>query len=232
MAKKVSQIVDQQIKAWSYQNSLDESAGGEKTKYPVITISREFGAQGAALASLLGDRIGFQVWDKELLQAIAEDLGSDGRFLKTLDERRQQEVEDTVAAFVNDIYTNVNYLRSLIRVVKTIEEHGQGFIVGRGANFICQDPLSFHVRLVCPFKLRVAKYAKRENIRQDEASQIIRQKDMERADFIKRNFYKDVSNPSEYDLILNSGTFTLKQMADMVMDAYEKKIGQKVVLSG
>jgi len=231
MAKKVSQIVDRQIKAWSYQSTVDKSPDGKKTKYPVITISREFGAMGAALALLLGEKSGFEVWDKELLQAIAEDLGSDEKFLETLDERRQQEVEDTVAAFVDDIYTNVNYLRSLIRVVKTIEEHGKGLIVGRGANNICENPLSFHVRLVCPFKTRVARYSKKQNISQEEARHIIKQKDQERADFIKRNFYKEVSNASEYDLILNSGTFTLDQMADIVMDAYEKKTGQNVVIS-
>jgi len=231
MAKKVSQIVDRQIKAWSYQSTVDRPPDGKATKYPVITISREFGARGAALALLLGEKSGFQVWDKELLQAIAEDLGSDEKFLETLDERRQQEVEDTVAAFVNDIYTNVNYLRSLIRVVKIIEEHGKGLIVGRGANNICQNQSSFHVRLVCPLKTRITRYAKKQNISQEEARNIIKQKDQERADFIKRNFYKEVSNSSEYDMILNSGTFTLDQMAEMVMDAYEKKTGQNIVIS-
>jgi cytidylate kinase len=232
MAVKVTQIVEEQIKAWEYQNSRNISPHEKKTKYPVITISREFGARGAALAELLGQRMDFEVWDKELLQAIAEELGSDQKLLETLDERRQQDVEDTVAGFMDDIYTNVKYLRSLIRVVKTIEEHGRSFIVGRGANYICQNPKSFHVRVVCPFKTRVTEYAKRENIGEKKAHEIIKQKDNERAEFIKRNFYRDVTNQSDYDLILNSKTFTLEQITDMVLDAYEKKLGQKVKLPG
>ncbi len=230
MAKKAAKIVEEQIKAWSYQSSRNISSQKQKTKFPVITISREFGARGAALAELLGQRMDFKIWDKELLKAIAEELGSDQKLLETLDERRQQAVEDAVAGFMDDIYTNVNYLRSLIRVVKTIEEHGRSFIVGRGANYICQNPKSFHVRVVCPFKTRVTEYAKRENLKEKEAHEIIKQKDKERAEFIKQNFYRDVTNQSDYDLILNSKTFTLEQIADMVLDAYEKKIGQKITL--
>jgi cytidylate kinase len=228
MATKTAQIVEQQVKAWSYRSSQDTAVQPGKLKFPVITISREFGAQGAALADLLGRRIGFQVWDKELLKAIAKELGSDQKFLETLDERRQEAIEEIVTGFLDKIHTNVNYLISLIRVVRTIEEHGRGFIVGRGANYICQNPLSFHVRVVCPFKTRVVEYAGRENISRKEARHIVEQKDTERAEFIKQNFYKDVSNPSDYDLIINSKTFTLEQMADIVLDAYEKKIGRKV----
>lgn len=231
MAKKLSQIVEEQIREWRHRNALDNYASSSKEKYPVITISREFGARGAALAEVLGREIDFKVWDKELLQAIAKELGSDNKFLKTLDERRRQAVEDTVAGFLNNIQTNVSYLRSLIRVVKTIEEHGNGIIVGRGANFICQNPASFHVRVVCRLKDRIVGYAERENLRLDEVRHIVEQKDRERAEFINRNFHKDVSAPSEYDLLINSKTFSLEEMAALVQQAYEKKTGKSVVLS-
>ncbi|MEX0769998.1 MAG: cytidylate kinase-like family protein [Balneolaceae bacterium] len=228
MARKVTQIVEEQIKAWSHRNSSRKPSAPQKKHYPVITISREFGARGAAMAELLGKKTGFKVWDKELLGAIADHLGSDQKLLETLDERRQEIVEDTVAGFIKNIHTNVNYLRTLIRVVKTIEEQGNDIIVGRGANYICQHPSSFHIRVVCPLKKRISEYAKRENISTTEARRIIEQKDRERADFIKSNFYKEVATPSDYDLLINSDTFTLEQMADLVLDAYEMNIGEKV----
>lgn len=228
MANKITQIVEEQIKAWSHRNTRNKPRQPQKKHYPVITVSREFGAQGAAMAEILGEKTGFKVWDKELLQAIAETLGSDLKLLETLDERRQEIVEDTVAGFIKNIHTNVNYLRSLIRVVKTIEEQGSDIIVGRGANYICQHASSFHVRVVCPIKTRIREYAKRENISTAESRRIIEQKDRERADFIKRNFYRDVTTPSDYDLLLNSDTFTLEQMAALVLEAYEKRIGEKV----
>lgn len=227
MALKVTRIVDQQIKAWSYRNSQGKPVRSETSIVPVITISREFGARGAALAGVLNQKIDFKIWDKEILQAIATELGSDQKLLKTLDERRQQVVEDTVAGFMDHIYTNVSYLKSLIRVVKTIEEHGKSIIVGRGANYICQHPGSLHLRIVSPFKKRVEDYASKEKLSLHESRRIIREKDRERAEFIKENFLRDVSNASDYDLIINSNTYSLEQATDMVLDAYEMKTGLK-----
>lgn len=224
MAKKVAQIIEDQVKAWrrrSYEDRVPQIK-----KFPVITISREFGARGADLAARLGEELDFKVWDKELLQAISKELGSDQKFLETLDERSQQVVENTVVGFLQNIHTNENYLRSLIRVVKTIEEYGSSIIVGRGANYICQNPLSLHVRVVCPYQTRVARYAEREKLKHFEARLIIENKDTERAEFIERNFYKNVSTPSDYDLLINSKTFTIEQMAKIVLDAYKNKIGR------
>jgi cytidylate kinase len=228
MARKVTEIVEKQISSWSRQNTARISVNRENGKkvFPVITISREFGSPGAALAYYLGEKTGFDVWDKELLKAIAEELGSDQKFIETLDERRQQAIEDTVAAFLTNVKTNVNYLHSLIRVVRTIEEHGRGIIVGRGANYVCEHPDSLHVRLVAPLKHRIKEYAKRMNISRDEAEKLAKQKDRERTEFIQSNFQKDVSDPLDYDLIINFASFNMEQMAELVMSAYKIKTGQ------
>ncbi|CAN5131564.1 cytidylate kinase-like family protein [soil metagenome] len=230
MAIRVSQIVDKQIKAWNHRNEKLLSRDREKVHYPVITISREFGALGAALATKLGELTTFEVWDKELMEAIAEDLDSDIKLLETLDERRQQDIEDAVSGFMSNIRTNVNYIKSLLRVVRTIEEHGRSIIVGRGANYICEKENSFHIRVVSPFKTRVSQYAKKNKMQESKSRKLIEQKDQERAEFIKRYFYRDHSTPSDYALIINSGNFTLGQMADLVLDAYEMKIGHKLEL--
>lgn len=228
MGINISQKVDQQIRAWNRSNARAVSTKVKETEYPIITISREFGALGAALASELGKLTGFEVWDKEILGAIAEDLDSDVKLLKTLDERRQEDIEDAVSGFMSEIHTNVNYVRSLIRTVKTIEEHGRSIIVGRGSNYICEKENSFHVRVVSPLKTRVSRYAERNDMNKIEARKLIKRKDKERADFINRYFYRDLNNSADYDMTINSGTFTIEQMAHLVLDAYEMKLGEKV----
>jgi len=228
MGINISQKVDHQIKAWNRRNAQTVSNKEKDSVYPVITISREFGALGAALAAELGKLTGFEVWDREILGAIAEDLGSDVKLLETLDERRQEDIEDAVSGFMSDNQTNVNYIRSLFRTIKTIEEHGKSIIVGRGGNYICEKENSFHVRVVSPLKARILRYAERNGLSKSEAKDLIEKKDNERADFIRRYFYKDLRNPSDYDLIINSGKYTLEQMARLVLDAYEMKLGKKV----
>ena len=164
-----------------------------------------------------------------MLGPIAKDLDSDQKFLETLDERRKQDIEDAASAFIGKVHTNVSYLRSLIKVVKTIEEHGRAIIVGRGANYICEAHENLTIRLVMPFNSRVQHIAEKQQITIQKAREIVNKKDKERADFIKRFFYKDITTASDYDLIINADTFDLDHMEKMVADAYEIKTGQSIV---
>lgn len=228
MPMTVSQIVDKQIKEWDHRTAMLSSSRQKEAFFPLITISREFGALGGALAEKLGVTTGFEVWDRELLGAIAEDMDSDQKMLETLDERRKQDVEDVVSSFISDIHTNVNYFRSLIRVVKTIEEHGRGIIVGRGGNYICQKQENLNIRLVRPFKSRVKHIAEKHKIPESEARDLIRKKDEEREEFVQRFLYKDLTTASDYDLIINTDTFNLDRVETMVIEAYKSKTGRTI----
>lgn len=229
MAKILNKIINEQIKSWELESSFKNKIIAPKGKqFPVITISREFGARGAALAALMGEKIGFKVWDRDILQAIAEKLGSNQKYLKSVDESRREMIEDVVVGFMKNVNTNVNYLRTLNRLIRTIEYHGNAIIVGRGANYICKNPHSFHLRIVSPIEKRATDYAAREEISRDEAILIIQKTDSERSQFIRYHFKKDVTRASDYDLVLNSGTFSLQDMMAIVIEAYEQKSGYKL----
>lgn len=221
-------MIEEQVQFWMIKNSSEKQFARRGQKLPIITVSREFGAKGAALASELGEKLGFKVWDKDLLQIISEKLGSNKEFIQSLDENRRSLVEDTIFGFLNQRGTNLNYLIYLVRTVRAIERYGNSIIVGRGANYICQKPNSFHVRVVCPLKKRIADYAQKENISKDEAYVIIEQKDTERESFTKYNFNRDVSTPSDYDLVINSASFSLDEMVELAIDAYQRKIGYQI----
>lgn len=228
MPKNIAKLIEEQINAWKFTNTVAKSRPPTQKKYPIITISREFGARGAALGEYLGEMIGFKVWDKELLQAIANEMGGGVRTIESLDERRMQTVEDTVTGFLMNIPTNMAYLRSLIKVVRTIESYGNGIIVGRGANYICKNPGALHIRVVSPKIKRIAEYASRENISIEEARYIIERKDREREEFVRKNFHKDVAEPSDYHLTLNSDVFAIDKMASIAISAYKKRTGREL----
>lgn len=121
--------------------------------------------------------------------------------------------------------TNLNYLIYLVRAVRALERYGNNIIVGRGASYICQNPASFHIRVVCPLKIRISRYAQKENTSIDEATDMVLKKDMEQTNFIKYNFNRNIADPNDYDLVLNSESFILEEMAKIVMNAYETKTG-------
>lgn len=224
MSRKIPQIIEEQIRLWTRKNITKSSMPGSGPYKPIITVSREFGAKGARLAKELSHVFGFKVWDKEILGVISEKLGRSEAFLEALDEARRGLLEDTIFGFMNQRGTNLNYLITLVKVVRALEDYGNNIIVGRGANYICQNPRSFHIRICCPLNARIERYAREHGLTKAEASDVITLKDQERQQFAQYNFNRDVNNASDYDLVLNSNTYTIEQMTELVKQAYQFKL--------
>lgn len=225
MSKKVNQMIEDQVRFWLKQSSSRSGRLVQGSQKPVITISREFGAGGAALAEVLSEKMGYKVWDRDLLRIISEELGTSEDFARGLDEARRGMLEDTIFGIIHQRETNLHYLIYLVKTVRALERYGANIIVGRGGNYICQKPESFHVRVVCPLKKRIAQIAHKEEISHDKANEKVLKKDMERANFIRHNFNRDIDNAADYDLVLNSNVFSMENMADLVIKAYEHKTG-------
>ena len=224
----IDTIVEKQVRTWTENLRQTAREGRVEVHWSIITVSREFGARGAALAKRIAGRIGFTVWNREIVQAIAEDSEANREIVDALDERRRKAVEDAVlGALMGTKVTNVQYVRSLMRLVQAISAHGSAIVVGRGANYILRPADALRVRIVSPLDHRVAMYARRMGISEKEARQVISESDAERADFVRHQFRRQVDEASDYDLIVNSSTFDLDEMADLVMQGYKAKFGRR-----
>jgi cytidylate kinase len=229
--KGIDQMIAEQVKRWTQREQEAQQKGEGWNAWPAITISREFGARGTALAAVLGRQTGFKVWDRALLHAIAEEGGGDERLLQSLDEHHRKAIDDAVhGALMGSQHTNTQYFRALLRVVHTIVVHGKSIVVGRGANYMSKSPTILRVRVVAPLDARVRDYTRRQALSDKEAREQVEQKDADRADFVRYHFKHDIANPADYDLVLNAATYDLEPMADIVLAAYEAKVGKRVPL--
>ena len=223
-SNKTTKIVEQQVKKWSNRNREAFSSNKKQLSKPVITISREYGAEGAAIGNKIAEKLGYDFWDKNLLQKVADESGNNEKFLQSIDEKRRLFVEDTIAGFLNLNSTNLHYIRALMKVIKTIEVQGNSIIVGRGANHICTLNKALHVRVVCPLEQRVESYAAKNDITKNKAREIILKRDNERAEFIQHYFQEDISDASNYDIVVNSGTMNHQDLVSIICNTYEQKI--------
>ena len=138
-------------------------------------------------------------------------------------------VDDTFyGAFMGSKHSNTHYFRSLNRVVQTIGAHGKSIVVGRGGNYIIKSQAALRVRIVRTVKERVSYVMELEGTSESNARNLINTRDTDRDDFIQHYFKRDSKNCSDYDLVLNAGTFSTNQLADLVLFAYEKKVGKSV----
>jgi len=204
------QIVNREILRWltEQQALAAERAAGESPSppRPVITVSRQIGSGGSLIAELLSERLGYHLFDRELIHAIAEQAGVQEEMVRILDERRRSGVDLWVEGVIRGRqFDGSDYLRALVRTVYLLARHGSAVIVGRGANFILHGEGAFHVRVVAPENERRSWFMKELNLTATEAAESVRESDRLQAEFVRRHFRREIGDPVAYHITINSG---------------------------
>lgn len=226
-ANNLLQVVDRQCRRWELLQRHHARAA-VPVHWPVITVAREFGARGEALGRLVADGAGFSFWDGELVHTVSEASGANEAVLRTIDEHHRSAIEESIdGALLGGRHMATEYLRRLMRLIKTISVHGASVIVGRGAQYVLEPTAALRIRVVCPFEDRVKGYAARNELDAHKAANVVERSDSERRRFIRQFFARDPANASDYDLIVNTEMFSLESAANVVLDAYEAKYGRR-----
>lgn len=226
-ASNLLRVVDRQCRRWEFLRQ-QRARVPTPVHWPVITVSREFGARGEAVGRVLAEQSGFSFWDGELVHAVGEATGASEIVLRTLDEHHRSGIEESIdGALLGGRHMASEYLRRLMRLIKTISLHGASVVVGRGAQYVLEPTSALRLRIVCPLEDRVKSYAARHGIDEAEAKDVIERSESERRRFIRKFFSRDPTNAADYDLVVNTGTFSLESAARVVLDAYEAKFGRR-----
>lgn len=201
--RTIQQLVEEQAHRWQ----LSRSENREEKPRPVITISREHGSRGGEVARRLAQELGFDFFDREILQRIAEDAHLSERVVSALDDRNRQILSDWMTAFASDRHLSpAGYLYHLTRVVGAIAHHGGAVILGRGAHLILGEGRALRVLVVAPLPARVALVIQRDGIPEREARRRITEADSDRKAFLMKNFHTEFGDPRRFDLTLNTAT--------------------------
>lgn len=194
----------------------------------IITIEREYGSGGAAIAQALATKLAWKLWDRDLTAEIAKVAHVDPLAAQRCDER-----VDTLLYRLFKVYARGSYERSLPvgerttfdtdcmvetlhEVVEDVASRGRCVIVGRGsAYFLRSRQDAFHVFTYAPLdeKIRRLKLIGKS---EKEALQLINDIDRERASFIRHYFNAEWPNRSLYNLMINS-KFGDEYVVDMTL---------------
>jgi cytidylate kinase len=210
-------------RATSHWTERDEAGTGARASPPrpiTITISREAGAGGSPIARLVATRLGWPVYDYELVQRIAGEMGLRTRLLESVDERQASWVQETLEAFTSGpSVSQSRYVEHLAQTLLALAAHGRCVIVGRGAAHLLPAESTLRVRLVAPRAERVASIGQRLGLSPAEAAERVTKIDRERTRFVKDHFHKDPTDTGWYDLVINTARFPGEKCADLIVEA-------------
>jgi cytidylate kinase len=193
-------------------------SGTRATHEFTIALTREAGAPGTSVARELGRRLGWPVYDHELLEMIAREMGLRTNLVESVDERRQSWLLESVQGLATaPSVSESSYVRHLVETVLSLGAHGRCVIVGRGAAHILPPQFTLRVRLVGPIDGRIQMAADRRQITEEAAARWVEATDRERERFVKDHFLKDPTDPRNYDVVLNVGLWSVTECADLIL---------------
>jgi len=200
---------------------------------PYLLISREKGAGGNTVARLVGKRLGWQVFNNEIVDEIAQKAHVRRQLIESLDERDQTTIQDTIGQLLNpqEIGTS-GYLGYLKQIVLTLGHQGDVVIVGHGARFILPGQFGLCVRMVAPIEVRIRRIADKARLSLDAARAEVERTDHERVRLARRHFGHDVADPLSHDLTINTAAMNAEAAAEVVITALQRKLGVQIKASG
>jgi cytidylate kinase len=190
-----------------------------------LLISREKGAGGSAVAQLAGKRLGWQVFDKEIVDAIAQEAHVRRELIESLDERDRTTIQDAVARLLDpQPMETAGYLAHLHQILLTLGHQGDVVIVGRGAEYVLPSQFGLRARMVAPVEVRVRRIASEGDLSLKAARVEVESSDHERRTLARRHFQQDVGNPLNQDLTVNTAELTVEAATEVVLAAVQRKL--------
>jgi cytidylate kinase len=179
----------------------------------VITVSRQLGSLGSIVAQQAAERLGYRIVEREVINQAALRAGAPEVALAMIDELHLLGLcpsEEACQA----------YIQALQMVMEDLADGGNIVIVGRAGQVILADrPETLHVRLIAPLQLRVERIAQRRNISLQAARAQVTASDRCRKKFLKRFYQRDLDDPEQYDLIINTARFTCEAAVNIISQA-------------
>ena len=235
MATSIDAIIDRQFRRWDLERSMGHRAESSHeitpAVHPLLTVSREHGSMGSAIAASLADRFGYTLLHRDVIDRMCESTGYSRRLLEALDDRSRSNMATWFDSMVGGLYfDSTDYVRALFTTLYSIARLGGVVIVGRGANFIVGSERGFHVRVVAPREARIRAIAERKGISPREAAHEVAARDHERAEFVRRLFHRSADDPLAYDLVVNSSGTSPRTVAEWLAVAARQKFERLVPL--
>lgn len=191
----------------------------------IITIGRQFGSGGLAVAQELGRRLGIPVYDSELITKAAQDSGFSAEFFENKDEKRGWASLLSLGFSSNENYMSDSGLFKIQSdTIIKIAEQGSAVIVGRCSDYILRDmDCCLDVFLTSPEEIRAERVVERSRIPFEKALEEIIKRDKIRSEYYNYFTFGNWGMASNYDLCIDSSILGIKGTADMIIDFARKK---------
>jgi hypothetical protein len=229
--KTTDDLVEHQLRLWNARRRAAREKLKEESNscFRFLTIARDEGSLGNEIAQELSRRLGWHVFDKEIVTRIAENNHVRENLIRELDQKSQNLIQDMISRFLrpeSGSFGVQEYHETLLRTLACIAVHGEAILVGRGANFALKyDERGLCIRITASSEVRIHRLSTSWNVDAEEARHRMQADDEERRKFIRQYFKKDFDDNRFYDLIFNTDRLSIEQIITSILPVIKGQTG-------
>ena len=211
-------LLDRQARLW--ESGRVEHPPEESPSRPNLTISERPYSGGRELGLRVAERLGWDFYDRQIVDALHEDDALGKSVLESLDERLLGFREDWIYhLFVPGHTPTTAYVQRLSQLVFSIGMRGHNAFLGRGAAFILPREWRLSLLVTRTLESRIAAWVTEHDGEHQAARRELARYDRVRADFVARGFHRNADDPASYDVCLNLDAMSVDEAADIVVGA-------------
>ncbi len=197
----------------------------------IITVSRQFGSGGRELGKRLADHLSCDYYDKEIIEALAEDQGLDADHVREILSHHgwhsvQLTYENSFAHLGFDHQMRTQLLLRQKEIIREIAETGNDcIIVGRDADVILEEYRPFRIYVCADMAARLDRCMEHEKkqprsvrLTEKEVLRNIRRIDRSRSRTREVLTGKRHGDGSMFDLTVNATHWEVKHLAPAVAE--------------
>jgi cytidylate kinase len=189
-----------------------------------VAVSREAGSRGGSIGRRVARRLGWQVYDQELLEYISQEGTLHQELLDGLPPAAAAWLGQRLEQLLRE--QSVSQHPSIVRLARAIlalAAQGSVVLIGRGAGLLLPIETTLHVRVIAPLADRIAYMSQWLRLTVEEATERVRLRDARRAEFLTTHFHRPPGDMHQYDVLLNSSLLGEEVCAELVVHAARAK---------
>lgn len=206
-------------------------------RHMIISIGRECGSGGHEIGEKLAAYYGIKLYDRNLIELLADRTGEDAEKLAKLEEKVRGGflpiVHGGFSAREKQLWDKKSKLDRLYLLEKaqilSLAEEESFVIIGRGANAILKDdPNTIRLYVYASEEFKTPRVKAFYHLDTDrEAVKKMRQVDRERRNYF--NYYSDSvwGSSDAHDFMIDSSAFGIDDTVEIIKGLVERKFGKK-----
>ena len=197
---------------------------------PTICFSRKIGVGALEVADILAEKVGYRVFDRQILEEMARQAKLSEKTVAFFDEIYPGRMSELLAMiFGEKSFVKSDYSRHLFSAVLSIAHIEPTIFVGRGSHLILPRDRVLAVRFIGGRNHRIKRLTKMLKVDESMADKKLNQIDKEQKDFFKKVYGRKEASPYEFDLVINFDYISKPAWAaDIVETAFKNKFGDEI----